>query len=81
MGKKGEFDILNEISAHVTLIQLIYTGVNVNHAESIIVCYIYDSNYKRSLPLIKESLYIICYPYKDKKVMYDEFKYVYYANR
>ena len=51
--KTGEFDILNDISDHVTLVQLIETAGNVNHAVSIIRCWIYDSNYKRELPLTK----------------------------
>ena len=33
---KGAFYILNEISENVTLVQLMYTQVNVNHAISIV---------------------------------------------
>ena len=51
--KTGEFDILYDIRDHVTLVQLVYTSGNVNHAVSIIGCWIYDSNYKIELPLIK----------------------------
>ena len=79
--KTGEFDILYDIRDHVTLVQLVYTSGNVNHAVSIIGCWIYDSNYKIELPLIKESLDIICSPYKYEKWMYAEFKDVYYAVR
>ena len=48
-----KFDILNDISDHMTLVKLIDTAINVNHAVSIIGCWIYDSNHKRALPLIK----------------------------
>ena len=41
-------------------VQLIVNCGNVNHAVSITGFYIYDSNYKIELPLINESLYIIC---------------------
>ena len=51
--KTGEYYIFNYISDHVTLVQLVETSVNVNHAVSITGCWIYDSNYKISLPLIK----------------------------
>ena len=50
---RGTFDILNDISDHMTLVKLIDTAINVNHAVSIIGCWIYDSNHKRALPLIK----------------------------
>ena len=40
--KTGEFDILNEISDHVTLVQLIDTDGNISHFVSIIRCWIYD---------------------------------------
>ena len=53
MKKTGEFDISNDISNHVVLVQLIVTAVNVNHVVSITGCRIYDSNYKIALPLIK----------------------------
>ena len=53
MKKTGEYYIFNDISDHVTLVQLVETSVNVNHAVSITGCWIYGSNYKISLPLIK----------------------------
>ena len=68
--KTGGFYIFNYISYRVILVQLIDTASNVNHAISITVCWIYYYNYKRSLPLIKESLYIICYLSKDEKGIY-----------
>ena len=38
--KTGEFGLLNGISNHVELVQLIDTDGNVNHAVSINVCWI-----------------------------------------
>ena len=52
-GEKSGFDILNDISDHVMLVQPIDTDSTVNHVVSIIRCWIYDYNYKRALPLIK----------------------------
>ena len=79
--KIGEFDILNDISEHVSLVKLIETDGFVNHAISIIGCWIYDFNYKIALTLIKYYLDIICSPSKGDKGMYSEFKGVYYAVR
>ena len=79
--KTGELYILNGISDHVTLVQPIDTAGNVNNLVSIIGWWIYDSNYKREIHLIKGSLDMIFYQYKDEKGMYDEFKDVYYAVR
>ena len=50
--EKGEFDILNDISDHVTLVQILGKAGNVNHAVSITGCWIYSSNYK-GVTLIK----------------------------
>ena len=44
--KTGEFGILNYISDHVTLVQLIGTAANVNCAVTIIGFWIYDYNKK-----------------------------------
>ena len=49
--KKGSYDILTDISEHATLVQLMdYLG-NVNHAISVVGCWIFDSNYKKELVL------------------------------
>ena len=53
MQKRGEFDILNDISDHVKLVQLIEIYGIVNHIVSITGRWIYDSNDRRVLPLIK----------------------------
>ena len=44
--------LLNDISDHLTLVELIDTAGNVNHTVSITGYWIYDSNYKRPLSLI-----------------------------
>ena len=49
--KNDAFDILNEITENVTLIQLIYSLVNVNRAIIIVGYWIFDSNYKKALCL------------------------------
>ena len=53
MEKRGEFDIIYDISDHLMFFQLIDTDGNVKNAVSITVCWIYDPNYKEVLPLIK----------------------------
>ena len=48
---KGSYDILTDISEHVTLVQLMdYLG-NVNHYISVVGYWIFESNYKRELEL------------------------------
>ena len=60
--KKGSYDIMTNISENVNLLQLMdYLG-NVNHAISVVGYWIFDSNYKRSLVLNRESLDMICAP-------------------
>ena len=58
--KKGEYYILNKISANVTLVQLMDSLGNVNHDISVVGSWIFDSNYERELVLNKESLDMIC---------------------
>ena len=43
------FDILNDISEYLTLVQLMESLGNVNCAISIVGHWIFDSNYKKSL--------------------------------
>ena len=43
--KEGVFDILNNISENITLLQLMDTLGNVNHDISIVGYWIFDSNY------------------------------------
>ena len=56
------YDILIEMSEHVTLVQLMDSLENVNHAISVVVYWIFDSNYKIELVLNRESLDMICAP-------------------
>ena len=49
--KNYAFDILNDISEDVTLVQLMDSLGNVNHAISIVGYWIFDSNYKKALYL------------------------------
>ena len=45
--KKGSYNILKDISEHVTLFQLMDSLVNANHAISVVGYWIFDSNYKK----------------------------------
>ena len=54
------YDILTNISEHVTLEQLIDSLVNVNRYISVLEYWIFDSNYERALVINRESLDMIC---------------------
>ena len=43
----GSYDILKDISENVTLVQLIDSLGNVNHAISVVGYWIFESNYKK----------------------------------
>ena len=47
--KNDDFDILNNISEYVTLVQLMDSLGNLNYAISIVGHWIFDSNYKKAL--------------------------------
>ena len=49
--KMGDYKILEDISADVTLVQLMDSLGNVNHAISVVGSWIFDSNYERALVL------------------------------
>ena len=53
---------MKNITANVTLVQLMDPLGNVNHAISVVGSWIFDSNYERALVLNKESLDVICAP-------------------
>ena len=72
------FDIINDISDHVTLVQLEDSAGGVNHAVSITVSWICYSSYKIALPLISDYLDIICSLSRDEKGVYAVFKDVFY---
>ena len=54
------YDILTDISEHITLVQLMDSWGNVNHAISVVGYWIFESNYKRAFVLNRESLDMIC---------------------
>ena len=56
----GSFNILNDISEHVTLIHLMNSIDNVNRAISVVGYWVFDSNYEKELLLNIESLDMIC---------------------
>ena len=60
--KMGEYEILENIKANVTLVQLMDSLGNVNHAISVVGSWIFDSNYERALVLNNASLNMICAP-------------------
>ena len=78
--KKGDYKILEDISANVTLVQLMDSLVNLNRAISVIGSWIFDSNYERALVLNKASLDMICAPSVGEE-QYAMFEKVYYAVR
>ena len=55
-------DILNNISENFTLVKLMYSLGNVNHAISIVGHWLFDSNYNKALCLTQSLLDIICSP-------------------
>ena len=81
--KMGDYNILEDISADVTLVQLIDSLGNVNHAISVVGSWIFDSNYERALILNKASLDMICAPYVGEeqdsifKKKYDAVRYIF----
>ena len=58
----GYYDILTYIKEHVTLVQLMDSLGNVNHAISVVGYWIFDSNYEKVLVLNRESLDTIFAP-------------------
>ena len=57
-----EYNILEGISENVTLVQLMDSLGNVNHAISVVGKWIFDSNYEKSIVLNRASLDMICAP-------------------
>ena len=49
--KKGNFEILHDISENFTLVQLMEIFGNVNHAVSIVSYWIFNCNYKKAFLL------------------------------
>ena len=76
----GHYKILEDISANITLFQLMDLIVNLNHAISVVGSWIFDSNYERALVLNKASLDMICAPsvVEEQNAIFEK---VYYAVR
>ena len=60
--KMDDYKFFEDISENVTLIQLIDSLVNVNHAISVVGSWIFDSKYDRALVVNRASLDMICAP-------------------
>ena len=76
--QKGYFNILNYISEHVTLVQLMYSLGNVNHTISVVGYCIFDLKYERALVINRELLDMICAPSVGEEQV-DVFETVFYA--
>ena len=63
----GSFNILTDLSEHVTLVQLMYCLGNLNCTFSVVGYWIFDSNYEKALVLNRESLNMICGLYIGEK--------------
>ena len=53
---------MEDISANVTLVQLMDSLGNANHAISVVGNWIFDSKYEKALVLNRASLDMICAP-------------------
>ena len=51
---------MNNISDCVTLVKFIYSVGNVNNAVGVVREWVFDSNCEKPLPLIIDSLHLIC---------------------
>ena len=71
---------LEDISANVTLVQLIDSLGNVNNAISVVGNWIFDSNYEIALFLNRSSLVMSCAPSVGEEKN-DIFEIFYYAVR
>ena len=82
-----EYKILDYISANFTLVQLMDSLVNVNHAISVVGNWIFDSNYEKSLVLNRASLDMICAPSVGEEqdaifeAVFTAVRYIYYGEQ
>ena len=60
--KMGDYKILEDIGDNVTLVQLMDSLGNVNHAISVVGNWIFESKYERELVLNRASLDMILCP-------------------
>ena len=73
--KMDDYKFLEDISANVTLVKLMDSLENVNHAISVVGSWISESNYERALVLNRESLDIIRAPSvgEEQDAMFEKF--------
>ena len=77
---QGSFDSLKDISYYIKLLQLMHLIGNVNHAVSIVGKCIFDSNFKKDLPLLLEWLNLT-YSSSDGEKIFTLFEKVFYSVR
>ena len=63
--RRNDFDIINDMSEYLTLIQLMDNLGNVSHAVTMSGVWIFITNKKRDTPLIIEYLALICVSHSD----------------
>ena len=78
--KKGSYNILKDMSENVTLVKLMDSLVNVNHAISVLRYCIFYAKYKKALVLNMASLDMICAPSVGEE-QYAKFELVFTAVR
>ena len=61
--KMCEYKLLEDISTIFTLVQLMDSLGNLNHAISVVGNWIFDTKYEKALVLNRASLDMICTPY------------------
>ena len=76
----GDYKILEDISANVTLVKLMDSLVNMNYASIVVGSCIFYSNHERALVLNRASLDMICAPSVGEEQAFI-FEKVYYAVR
>ena len=78
--KKCQFDIFHEISENIFFLQLMSSIGNFNHAVSIGVYWVFESNYKKAILLTLNLLNLVCYPLVGVE-MFAMFEKLFYAVR
>ena len=80
-----EYTILEDIIENFTLVQLMDSLGNVNHAISVVGNWVFDSNYEKAIVLNRASLDMICAPYVGEEQDYifesvfTAVRYIYYG--
>ena len=76
---------MEDISERFALVQLMDSLVDVNHAISVVVNWIFNSNYEKALVLNRASLDMIYAPYAGEEQdaifesLFTEIRYIYYG--